>query len=85
MSDAPRDPDRLNQFLYPYTLSSANLPPNQLLLDANLQEFSSRVSVICALESNGKISPIEAYRQIKALWKALEAAKKKLDQPPSVE
>ncbi|GAB4211755.1 MAG: hypothetical protein OHK0012_04830 [Synechococcales cyanobacterium] len=81
-SEAPKDPSQVEQFLYPYTLSSANLPPAQMLLDANLQEFSQRVTIICGLESNGKLSPLDAYQQIKALWKQLQAAKRQLESPP---
>ncbi|MFS8826111.1 hypothetical protein, partial [Synechococcus sp. R6-6] len=50
--------------------------------DANLQEFSNKVSLICSLETGGKITPEEAYRQIKELWKQLKQTKKAiLDNP----
>lgn len=70
-----------NKFLYSKSsyrgeLSPSN--PNNLLFNANLQEFAHRVSYICALESNGKISSAESYAQIKKLWRNLKASKKEL-------
>jgi hypothetical protein len=56
--------------------------PQNLVFDANLQEFSNKVSLICSLETGGKITPEEAYRQIKELWKQLKQTKKAiLDNP----
>jgi len=52
--------------------------PEQMLFDANLREFTSRVAIICGLELGGKISPSEAYRRIRALWKQLKRSKKNL-------
>jgi hypothetical protein len=36
------------------------------------------VNYICNLETNGKLSPEESYKQIKALWKQLKRSKKQL-------
>jgi hypothetical protein len=52
--------------------------PENIAFDANLQEFTNRISIICALETGGKISPIEAYQQIKDLWTDLDQSKKNL-------
>ncbi|MEM9161838.1 MAG: hypothetical protein AAGC54_02060 [Cyanobacteria bacterium P01_F01_bin.4] len=52
--------------------------PEHLVFNANLQEFANRISLICGLETGGKISSHEAYDQIKALWKELKASKKNL-------
>ncbi|MEY3301693.1 MAG: hypothetical protein RLZZ139_65 [Cyanobacteriota bacterium] len=52
--------------------------PQNLAFDANLQEFTNRISIICALETGGKISPNEAYLQIKELWKKLDASRQNL-------
>lgn len=53
-----------------------------LVFDANLGEFATRISFICGLESNEKITPDEAYCQIKALWKELKRSKRNLlDEP----
>ncbi|WP_449243529.1 DUF7219 family protein [Bremerella alba] len=49
-----------------------------MLFNANLQEFASRVGLICGLESQDKISQAEAYAQIKQLWKELKRSKRNL-------
>ncbi|GAB1543673.1 hypothetical protein NUACC21_63490 [Scytonema sp. NUACC21] len=46
--------------------------PQALAFNANLQEFTTRVSYISNLETAGKISPQEAYQQIQSLWKQLD-------------
>ncbi len=60
---------------YPYR---GEFSPEHLAFNANLQEFAARVSLICNLETGGKITSQEAYDQIKALWKELKASKKNL-------
>ena len=39
--------------------------PEEIIFDANLGEFATKVGFICGLESNGKLSAEEAYQQIK--------------------
>ncbi len=67
-----------DQFLYPRSRYYGQVKPENLVFNANLQEFAQRISFICNLETNGKISPEEAYDQIKALWKQLKLSKKQL-------
>jgi hypothetical protein len=69
--------DRYN-FLYPHSSYRGSVQPENLVFNANLQEFSQRVSLICGLQTNGKLSPEESYRQIHALWKQLKRSKKEL-------
>ena len=71
----PVDKDR---FLYPRSRYYGKVKPENLVFNANLQEFTQRVSFTCNLETNGKISPEEAYKQIKTLWKQLKQSKKQL-------
>jgi hypothetical protein len=73
-------PDSIGKddFLYPTGRYYGEFTPEKLLFDANLQEFSRRVTIICALENGGKLPPIEAYKQIKSLWKQLKASKQNL-------
>lgn len=52
--------------------------PQQLIFNDNLQEFSYQVSIICGLETNGKLTPEEAYKRIKKLWKQVKNSKKNL-------
>ena len=46
--------------------------PQNLIFNANLQEFATRVSYICNLQTIGKISTEDAYKQINELWQQLE-------------
>ena len=52
--------------------------PERMVFNANLQEFANRISLICSLETGGKITSEEAYGEIKKLWKELKASKKVL-------
>jgi hypothetical protein len=65
-------------FLFPHSQYRGPVKPENLVFNANLQEFAQRVSYITNLESNGKISPEDSYREIKALWKELKQSKKSL-------
>jgi hypothetical protein len=66
------------EFIYPQRPFRGEFTPENLLLDANLQEFATRVGIICALENSGKLSPLDAYEQIKVLWQQLEASRHQL-------
>lgn len=67
-----------NTFLYPHHQYQGKFTPQNLTFNANLQEFSQAVGYICALETGGKISSDEAYKQIKKLYKQLKRSKKAL-------
>jgi len=67
-----------SDFLYSQSRYRGDWKPEEVVFNANLQEFSQRVSYICNLETNGKLSSIEAYSQIKSLWKQLKRSKKQL-------
>ena len=67
-----------DRFLNPVSSYRGEFSPENLAFDANLQEFTNRVSIICALETGGKISPQEAYNQIKVLWKKLDISRNNL-------
>ncbi|NJM00521.1 MAG: hypothetical protein HC924_17865 [Synechococcaceae cyanobacterium SM2_3_2] len=73
-----------SEFLYPRHSYSGDFTPENMMFNANLQEFSQRVGIICALETNGKLSAADAYNQIKSLWKALKNSKKELVDNPSM-
>ncbi|QLE42927.1 hypothetical protein FD723_22445 [Nostoc sp. C052] len=68
-----------HSFLYPRDRYHGKFQPNNLVFNANLQEFSQRVSYITSLETGGKLSPEEAFNKIAALWKQLEDSKNKLE------
>lgn len=67
-----------NKFLYPRSRYYGQVKPENLVFNANLQEFTQKVSYITALETNGKLSIDEAYKQIKSVWKQLKRSKKAL-------
>ncbi|AFY33266.1 hypothetical protein [Calothrix sp. PCC 7507] len=69
----------LCDFLYPRSSYYGQFQPEYLVFNANLQFFSQRVSYICNLQTGGKISPEEAYKQIHILWKQLKSARKELE------
>ncbi|MGJ5674771.1 MAG: DUF7219 family protein [Nostochopsis sp.] len=67
-----------DDFLYHRSRYYGQVKPENLVFNANLQEFAQRISYICNLETAGKMSPDEAYEKIKSLWKSLKQAKKLL-------
>jgi hypothetical protein len=79
---APSDRDK---FLHPRSPYYGEFKPENLVFNANLQEFAQKISYICNLETAGKIPPGEAYVRIKDLWKELKVSKKELgiDNNPS--
>lgn len=77
------DGDNKEQFLSPRSKYWGEFSPQNLAFNSNLQEFAQRVSFICNLETGGKLTAQEAYREIRGLWKDLKQSKKNLlDQPP---
>lgn len=69
-----------HDFLYPRSTFYGEFSPKNLVFNANLQEFSQTISYIANLQTGGKISPFQAYQQIKAAYKRLKHSKKELDQ-----
>jgi len=67
-----------DDFLYPHSRYYGQVNPENLVFNANLQEFAQKISYICNLETSGKITPQEAYERIKELWKQLKRTKKQL-------
>jgi len=70
--------EQTRNFLYPLSRFYGQFTPEQLAFNANLQEFAQRVSLLCGLETGGKLSPDETYQQIKVLWQELTESKKQL-------
>lgn len=67
-----------NSFFYPRHRYHGEFKPENLVFNANLQEFAQQVGYITNLETAGKLPPKEAYEQIKLLWEELERSKKAL-------
>jgi hypothetical protein len=76
-SESDQTPDH-DQFFYPRAKYRGEFTPEHLAFNANLQEFAQRVSILCSLETAGKIPPEETYKEIKKMWKALKASKRHL-------
>ncbi|MBL1175611.1 DUF7219 family protein [Pantanalinema sp. GBBB05] len=72
------DTTNKDNFFYPTARYRGNFTPEQLAFNANLQEFAQRVSLICGLETGGKISSKDAYYEIKQLWEQLRYSKREL-------
>jgi hypothetical protein len=73
----PNSQDK-NNFLYPRSRYYGKFQPENLVFNANLQEFAQKISYITCLETGGKLSQEEAYQQIRTLWKQLKYSKKQL-------
>jgi hypothetical protein len=69
----------LSNFLYPHNPYRGQLKPEYVIFNAKLQEFSQRINYICSLQTNGKISPEDAYNQIQILWEQLQKSRQDLD------
>ena len=65
-------------FLYRYYKYFGQVKPENLVFNANLQEFVQRVSFIGNLETRGKLSSPESYQQIESLWQQLTQSYKAL-------
>ena len=66
------------KFLYPIGNYYGEFTPQNLVFNANLQQFAQQVSYLCSLEANGKITPHDTYDEIKKFWKQLKQSKKEL-------
>jgi hypothetical protein len=62
----------LQSFLYPRSTFRGKIDPENLVFNANLQEFSHRVSYICGLQTAGKLSRDESLQKIQSLWQQLQ-------------
>lgn len=59
--------------------------PEKVLMDANIREFGQAISLICALESGGKLTAEEAYELIRKTWRELKHSHKLLMGKPDPE
>jgi hypothetical protein len=67
-----------SDFLYPKTRYQGHVAPENLVFNANLQEFAQKIAFVTGLDSNGKLSSEESYQQVRSLWKELKRSKKQL-------
>jgi hypothetical protein len=71
------DPRLVNKqnFLYPRSSYYGKFTAENLIFNANLQDFAQKVGFISNLYTGGKLSGEEAYFQIEALWEQLQYSK----------
>ena len=69
---------KTSDFIYPRHSYHGKVKPENLVFNANLQEFAQKIGYISNLETAGKVPPEAAYKQIKSLWKELKRSKKEL-------
>jgi hypothetical protein len=67
-----------SDFIYPHSHYRGEVKPENLIFNANLQEFAQKVSYVCNLETAGKITPEQAYQEIRELWQVLSKSKSEL-------
>jgi hypothetical protein len=72
------DQNDKDRFFFPHSSYRGPVHPENLVFNANLQEFAHRINYICNLETAGKLSPVDAYEKISELWQKLEESKKQL-------
>ncbi len=68
----------ISSILYPKSRYYGEVKPENLVFNANLQEFAQRVSYISGLATSGKITLEQASSDIESLWQRLEESKKQL-------
>ncbi|MDB9529311.1 hypothetical protein PN498_25185 [Oscillatoria sp. CS-180] len=68
----------LQCFLYPRSRYYGQVKPEQLIFNANLQEFALRVEYISGLHTGGRLSSNDALNQIDQLWHQLERSRQQL-------
>jgi len=66
--------DKYN-LLYPRSHYYGDFKPEHVVFNANLQEFAHQVSYIAGLQTSGKLSSLQAYKDIKTLWRQLKQSK----------
>ena len=68
-----------DDFLYPRSYYRGEFDRKSLIFNANLQEFSQTIGYIANLQTGGKMTPFQAYQEIKLAYKRLKHSKKELD------
>ncbi len=69
---------RTHDFISPRHSYYGRVNPENLVFNANLQEFSAQVSYISCLTTAGKLSAEDAHQQIQRLWQDLDRSKQQL-------
>jgi hypothetical protein len=70
-----------HEFLYARSRYHGQGKPEDLVFNANLQEFAQRAGYIANLHTGGKLSTEESYEHIRILWIQFEFACRQLKVP----
>jgi glutathione peroxidase-family protein len=65
--------------LYPHHNYRGTFTPNQLMFNANLQEFSQKVTYIVNFETNGQLTAGQAYQELETLWEKIKECRLSLE------
>ncbi|BAY50301.1 hypothetical protein SAMD00079811_79300 (plasmid) [Scytonema sp. HK-05] len=57
----------IQNFIYPLQRYHGEVKPDALVFNANLQEFATKISYICNLQTNGKLSLEKSYQQMNTM------------------
>jgi spore germination protein YaaH len=79
------DRNKKDEFIYPRSRYYGQFKHENLVFNANLQEFAQKVGYISGLQTAGKISAYQAYQEVKSLWQRLKRSKQELgisEDPP---
>ncbi|MEH2407046.1 DUF7219 family protein [Nostoc sp.] len=68
-----------DSFLSPCSRYYGEFRIENLIFNANLQEFTQKINYITSLEIAGKVTLEKAYKQIEALYKQLDKSKNTLN------
>jgi len=74
-----------NELLYPRSRYYGEFKAENLVFNANLQEFAQKVGFIACLQTSGKLEAHQAYKDIETLWEELKKSKRELgigEEPP---
>ncbi|MEO1210973.1 MAG: hypothetical protein AAFX78_15725 [Cyanobacteria bacterium J06638_20] len=70
----------LQSLLYGYASYRHSDQPEHRLFNRMLQHFAQRVTYLCSLHSNGKLSADDFIGAVDAMWEEIERCKAQLDQ-----
>jgi hypothetical protein len=69
-------------FIYPHNEFHGEDRSDYVRFDQELQSFAQRTAMISSLETSGKVSPVEAYRQIEFMFYRLKRSRRQIRPRP---
>ena len=67
-----------SDFIHHRSRYFGKVQPQNMVFNANLQEFAQKVGYISSLETAGKLTPEDSYSRIESLWQDLKSSKNSL-------